>query len=1743
MQVDVSPEGASPADILRSTFLSEIDTAATAARRDQKIYMSVRRLSELIGGEYGDRVLYELIQNAHDAQKGESGHILIRLEIRSEDDGSLFVANGGDGFTLADVQAIRNIATSTKEIGEGIGNKGVGFRSVEALTDDVRIYSRSPGSRAQRFDGFCFRFAGQQEVEQTAIAQGFGDQAREVGASLPRYLAAVPLETPPSRDRFAGLGYATLIELPLHSKAAVDLARSQFDELTGTDAPVHLFLDRIEVLDFELEIEGRTSRSSLSREAVPFHETIARLENCWIEQVKLGPNGRRWLLVRYALDRDRVRAAVERSIPQEQLLKQWLDWKGRAIVSVALPLDGDGLNEARFYTFLPMAAASESLARMHIDAPFFTSIDRRRAKLDLPLNAELLDAVAEASVAAALHLAERHPDLADRLSVDLSTWKVGSWPRVKKAFETIGVAFPDAPIWPTSAGPKARLRDIRIWPSGRFKVLTPSRIARQADATLLAPSLSAERTDDILALAKAASVSIDAPTSQIAQWVERIADQLSRKTIKAKSLWTDFYSDIALALPGPERLRACAGKAIFLGRDDTLLTASPDVYVRQEVGRRGKGGGPPAPPPDISRKLAIVSERFPIRPETFTAFEKAGLCRRYVATEVLRQLPALFGPRPAPARRASALEWAFRVWQHDMAAAKDALAKAGLHVPTDGEWRPATQVSFSGEWTPTGKKLEEFLAEASSAGDEDARLAATRLLAPWEIWSGRHAKDSRTEWQRFLIDAGVTDGLIPVVTPVPEGPLDGASWRYRLPAVGALSAHAAWREEVGKLYPNHPYTAYTRVGEAWRVPGQTVVSSLSDEARKNFASLIVHHLREAGGLYLHFHIGRYERSVRDQDVRKVATPLCSFLTSDAWFPVTRRGEERFVQLRQAWLLTDRRNDPRFVERGADDIADQVGREGKAFETLTKPPLSLRIWKDPVNAHGRLWVLAGIAHDIQTHERAPFRRQYELGWRELLEAKTRINAGLPVVIDRVGVFEAMTGSPSKPSLFVRTARNPSLARLLSEAGEPVLLTGDEVDGDRVIAVLNQSHWFDAKAVEQSALRLDVDGNAFAPSLTDQLLVDHVPWLLDALILAHEVGARDFERSIQSTTLENQFSRIRLRQGREILLHASSGSSRALARHIVRDENAPTLIIRGTFDRQQLMDSAADLSTLIHGNVRSFEPMLLRLVVRLPDGVDLKEMAEPTIEDLVFATQVPADRVEEALSYRRTDRTRYARLILPVIAYFSDGDTAARLRDTLLDMPFDRWATPLSPVFPDADMAERLLQLIATTEDPAVLRRELRLDYRRFNDALRSVGQASLASEVELRRLFDVWKGIVSDEVMARIRRHFMTRWTSPEGLAAYQELRGLDWLDFDAEWIETRETIDRDIVEARAKTILDQRIGSDQEADLPAIDTVQQANRRAALAWYAKAFPILQAAAPRSLPAIWRLGASEIAAALSNSGVFDFERLDDEQLVQVSVLAGLWPADLPETLNPDRLGIGPDDIDREKRETEQARQAELLRRNSIEFGDTSFNTADPDFAASFTQPAFEQFQNSGWRQRSSIRTMNLREFPEIDRSPGSGGAGGGRRAAQKPPEPVRTAIGLAGELLAFHYLKAKHGALFRDSCWLSKNRESLFPEKGCDDWGYDFQVGTTETTWLYEVKATPGELCEFEMTDNEYREAASASDDRRRRYRILMVQHVFDMGRCRILELPNPAGTDRLWFRRLGQNAVRLRFDLCARSEE
>lgn len=808
---------------------------------------------------------------------------------------------------------------------------------------------------------------------------------------------------------------------------------------------------------------------------------------------------------------------------------------------------------------------------------------------------------------------------------------------------------------------------------------------------------------------------------------------------------------------------------------------------------------------------------------------------------------------------------------------------------------------------------------------------------------------------------------------------------------------------------------------------------------------------------------------------------------------------------------------------------------KALEILSQQQFGLRVWKDPATGPARLTALACVADGLEQSERASFRRHYDQAWRDAL-SRSGWATPTKLAVERPTGYSTLSAGETRPKVYVRSERSRDLTRLLIETGAAVLVGSGEISSVDIISRLNSGDCFSAAAVEDGDIKLIVDNADFEPRLTDALLNDVVPWLRETVLLAHELKAQDLEKVITDATIDEKLATIRVRQCDSIALCHNAGPSKTLGRYIYRGESHPTLLISGTFDAQQLADLAAQLAGLIHTNLRSLEPALLRLVPRLAQGVPLGDIVPPDAEDYAAAMQVDLVIIQDLLADRRADYRRLINLIAPFLVYYLDKDAAQAVLALIHDLPPREWLERLVSVLPDAGA---LLERLRQTEDLALIRREQGLDYARFNRALTALGRPRLSSLAELQRQFEVWKLDLTPEILDRIRRSMKPRLADPGTLAIYAAYRKLSFLTFDEKWEDTLETLEREDVRARADQLLSDMLGADPGGTLPEREALRTANRKTVAAFAKNAARILLALPNTTLDEAWKTGPHEVAAAADRSGALDFVLLESDDVFATLAHAGLWPEGIPQTLDLDALRLKPEDLEAQERARLAAENEEIARRNSITFGSETYDTTASNFAFHFAAAADALFRSSDWRARTRLRPVALKVVPEgSDTEPRGGqGGGGGSKRKIRPPEGIRKAMGLAGELLAFQYLKVRHRERFSDSCWVSENRTSRFPEGGNDTLGFDFRIPTTETEWVYEVKATTGEATELELTDNEYRVAAQAAAERGRKYRILLVQHVFDLDRCRVLELPNPAGQGRTNFKIVGRSSVRLAFEL------
>ena len=139
----------------------------------------------------------------------------------------------------------------------------------------------------------------------------------------------------------------------------------------------------------------------------------------------------------------------------------------------------------------------------HLDAPFFAEIDRRNADFDLPLNALLVEAAAEACARAALHIAGQADTLIPQRAVfDLVAWTGDHAEVLDSAFQD--PSLEDAPVVPTIPVDSVRwssLTEARAWPSDSCSLMKAAHVAKRAGARLVSTDIKGERLQRLEAMA------------------------------------------------------------------------------------------------------------------------------------------------------------------------------------------------------------------------------------------------------------------------------------------------------------------------------------------------------------------------------------------------------------------------------------------------------------------------------------------------------------------------------------------------------------------------------------------------------------------------------------------------------------------------------------------------------------------------------------------------------------------------------------------------------------------------------------------------------------------------------------------------------------------------------------------------------------------------------------------------------------------------------------------------------------------------------------------------------------------------------------------------------------------------------------------------------------------------------------------------------------------------------------------
>ena len=1752
----------------------------------------------LIAEEYEGRAVAELLQNAHD-QLEPGGRIRILLDDDDQGQPVLYVANDGHPFGDENFDAILRIAASSKEPGTSIGYKGVGFKAVLLLSSSPEVYSSVVGETGA-FNGYRFRFGRREDIVEFAGSES----ADRFVERLPASAFAVPLpeDASPVVGELAGLGYATVVRLPIDQTGAAEKIVAELDDLVGGAAPPHLFLTQVS----ELLVEHRGAKPTtvrLTRSPCSSPKLPAGFPGTAVD---LGPHGR-FLIARREVDGPGLLSAIAASIDRNEIDSRWSKVQPPVSVEVAISLD-EAEPPGRLYTFLPMGEEEQSPLAGHLNAPFATRLARDRVRFDIPLNAFLVRELAATAVAAARSLRRGGDKALRNQIVDLVAWQGRHSGHVHDL-----LAHGDRDLVPSiDKGGLCwdRLDAFALWTDVPLRRLSARELVRHTGARIADPLLGHERLERLRIAAEDMWDHDPDPTGDVlAGWAERYAVSLKERRARP-AVWLDYYDDIATLFAGTPAV--LEGRRILLTEGNELagcgrrgkITASrngPVVFFPPTLGEEraddddDEVGVEDRVPASLARRIAFMHpdlvwtvfnrqtrarEMRPAR-EFFAAKQ---LVAPYQAEDILRLVRDVLATSKDRRLAADALRFTFAQARGRGLPAEPRLDSLGLRVPgKTGRWIPASRASFGSEWRGTSGTLLERVLDAWTDDDLMARVRSTIIAAP-ESWP-RHRLPRPTEhWRDFLVQIGVRDGLWPY-----DGkrePLTGSGWDFHdqetmvhragLPAVVTDD----WAAVTVKRAPSPYYTtvAYGVEGQIPVLPGHATHADQPYESRLLYGRLLAASIGRWPARVFEVEIRR-PRNAPTRDSVKWPSPVRAFLERRPWIPVaqprvqpgTGSRAEELSPTDEAWHYEDdaREQPPSFVPLIAADLRRRIAADDILRERLTT--LGMPTWGDGASAPGALVHMArsfarfGVLEGLELR----FGQAYRQMWSEVARATEPLDGALlpsEVVVSSAGRLE-VANLETASEIWVLTTPDRLTETVLRTVERPVLVA-NAGDGDVIRDRLADRWGSRIVTVGAGDTQVIVDGSALEALPSRDRFVDTIaPWLPELVALTLSLRASQFSRVSHGAVHQvlERLRRVRIHECEtfDLRLRGIDVPRPAAFRFAVPadDETAPTIVMRpgaaATWDGLRSVVPA--LVELVRQATAG--PPLRDVLVDLGRVMGVEELTRPTVEEYAEAFGEDLDRIEAILADHRGSLDELLFALRPLIALFSDLDTARAFNPP--PDGAEQVTAALRSIAAIGARADELTEAASTTTDLAELRDRFRISVRAFNEALRGLGPPyrALRYEDEAWHALEHWiaahRAATFDALRAAHRVAFVTRGsleTYARAASAIDTIstpgrrvrEAVDGLGPDPEWAEAFNVVPEPEVEGRVLAWLSDRGATfGTRFDEPDRDGVREANAERLRAEVTSLAVTVSAWATRHGGLVrpeWATtqGAGEIIDRLLAEGWCDFRPLDAQWLIDWLVSRDLWPASMARTIVLDELGLTTADLDAERSEADRQRAQANRRRRTVVLDDE---------AVSLEEDTSELVRRvlAGLAENPKTLTSKLRltKLQPIARSDGRGGGGGGDREPggrgrgkgwdRQLTDDQKTLIGAIGEIAAYEWLDHQIG--LSPQCWRSTNRATRFAgDPGDDGLGYDIAVADRRGTRFFEVKATTGDGTDgsIELSPGEARFARSQL---RGRYNVLLVTNVLDSSQRGFHLLPNPFAPDAVDLFRVRNRGFRFSFRL------
>ncbi|GAA4598073.1 hypothetical protein GCM10023194_74650 [Planotetraspora phitsanulokensis] len=387
-----------------------------------------RRIKE---GGYGDRQIYELVQNGADELRNDPGGEIAVVLTGTH----LYCANQGTAMTPEGADTILRMGVSRKRGGQ-IGRFGVGVKSVLSVTDVPEFFSRE--------DDKSFGF--DREWAELEIRQ-----IQPAAPETPVLRIARPLD----RNRAAAtdailkelLSWATtVVRLPLKPAAVARLAK----DIDDFPAEFSLFSPHVGTVTLEKRLSGQVSKRQIFQQTNGDRRALQKL---------LSVGGRE---EREETDEWRVFTRVYR--PSSKALEEAGELHDRPEIDVAWAVpdvEGRAAGRGQFWAYFPTNYTTT--LRGIVNAPWKTSEDRQNLYAGNQFNEELIAEVADLVVSSFPLLARTDDPGAYLDFVPARGFEEPQWAAKALVAKTWEIAA-NRPVFPDQSGKFGTPADVRLHP-------------------------------------------------------------------------------------------------------------------------------------------------------------------------------------------------------------------------------------------------------------------------------------------------------------------------------------------------------------------------------------------------------------------------------------------------------------------------------------------------------------------------------------------------------------------------------------------------------------------------------------------------------------------------------------------------------------------------------------------------------------------------------------------------------------------------------------------------------------------------------------------------------------------------------------------------------------------------------------------------------------------------------------------------------------------------------------------------------------------------------------------------------------------------------------------------------------------------------------------------------------------------------------------------------------------------------